>query len=96
MHNPQFDRIHILLQQKKFTEAERIVKDMLIQDPHDVYLLSLMSELCLQQDKIDQAASLIDTAIGLSPDSPDLFLLKPGYCCSRINMMRLKISCSRP
>ncbi len=76
MHNPQFDRIHILLQQKKFTEAERIVKDMLIQDPHDVYLLSLMSELCLQQDKIDQAASLIDTAIGLSPDSPDLFFIK--------------------
>ena len=49
---------------------------MLGNDPHDVYLLSLMSELCLQQDKIDQAASVIDTAIGLSPDSPDLFFIK--------------------
>ena len=76
MHYPQLGRIHILLQQKKFTEAERYVKEMLGNDPHDVYLLSLMSELYLQQDKIDQAASVIDTAIGLSPDSPDLFFIK--------------------
>jgi len=70
------DRAEILIQQKKYVEAERLLKEGLNDHPNDVYLLSLLAEVSLQQDKIEPADHLINTAIGMSPESAHLFYIK--------------------
>ncbi|MEJ2882371.1 tetratricopeptide repeat protein [Pedobacter sp. GR22-6] len=69
-------KVEILIQQKKFSEAEQVLADLLSEDPNDIYFLSLLAEIKLQQDKFDDANVIIDTAIGLSPDAPHLFYIK--------------------
>ena len=72
----QLSKVSILIQQKKYTEAEKVLKDLLAADANNIYLLSLLAEVNLQQDRFDVARTLIDNAIGLSPDIPHLFYIK--------------------
>lgn len=72
----RLSKVDILLQQKKYPEAERILKDLLSAEPHSIHYLTLLAEVNLQQDKFDLAKGLIDQAIGRSPDSPHLFYIK--------------------
>ncbi|MDR1516798.1 MAG: tetratricopeptide repeat protein [Dysgonamonadaceae bacterium] len=72
----RLSRIEILIQQKKYAEAERILKVLLAEDANDVNCLYLLAEVNLQQDKLDAAESIIDSAIGLSPDTALLFYVK--------------------
>lgn len=69
-------KVSILIQQRKYAEADRILKDLLAQEPNDIRYLSLLAEVNLQQDNYDVARKVIDNAIGLSPDSPHLFYIK--------------------
>ena len=61
-------KVDILIQQNKFDEAERLLSDLLAQDSNNVYMLSLLAEIKLQQDNYPQANRIINNAIGLSPD----------------------------
>jgi tetratricopeptide (TPR) repeat protein len=72
----RLSKVGILIQQKKFAEAERILKDLLAEDSNDIQYLTLLSEVNLQQDKYEVARTIIDNAIGLSPDSPHLYYIK--------------------
>ena len=72
----QISKVDILIQQKKYAEAERALQDLLAQDPHNPRFLALLAEVYLQQDKPDEANRIIDQAIGLSPDVPYLFYIK--------------------
>ena len=72
----RLSKIEILIQQKKFTDAERNLSDLLREDSTNIHFLSLLAEVNLQQDKLDKANSIIDNAIGLSPDNPHLFYIK--------------------
>jgi len=72
----RLSKVGILIQQKKYAEAERILKDLLAEDSNDIQYLTLLSEVNLQQDKYDIARQIIDNAIGLSPDSPHLYYIK--------------------
>ena len=83
----RFSRIEILIQQKKFAEAERNLSELLREDPNNIHFLSLLSEVNLQQDKFDKANNIIDNAIGLSPDTPHLFYIK-----SRIAIQQDKLN----
>lgn len=76
MEDQRLSKVDILIQQKKFAEAEKVLKDLLSQDAHNIYLLSLFAEVNMQQDKFDIAKNTIDTAIGLSPDTSHLFYVK--------------------
>jgi tetratricopeptide (TPR) repeat protein len=69
-------KVDILIQQKKFAEAEQILKDLLAKDACNIQFLALLAEVMLQQDRLEAAESIIDNAIGLSPDSPYLFYIK--------------------
>ncbi|MGB0525296.1 MAG: tetratricopeptide repeat protein [Flammeovirgaceae bacterium] len=60
-------RASILLQQEKYEEAAKILKDLLAQDPNDVQVLAMMSECYLQKQQYKEALQLINTAIGISP-----------------------------
>lgn len=72
----RLSKVEILIQQKKFAEAEKILSDLLTEDSNNIYFLSLLAEVNLQQDKFDKAGSIIDNAIGLSPDDSHLFYIK--------------------
>lgn len=72
----RISKVEILIQQKKFEEAEKIIADLLAGDAHNIHFLSLLAEVNLQQGKYDRANSIIDDAIGLSPDSAWLFYIK--------------------
>jgi len=83
----RLSKVEILIQQKKFQEAERILTDLLTEDSNNIHFLSLLAEVNLQQDKFDIANSIIENAIGLSPDSAYLFYIK-----SRIALHQDKLS----
>ena len=72
----RLSKVEILIQQKKFVEAEKILSDLLTADSNNIYILTLLAEVNLQQDKFDKASNIIDNAIGLSPDSAYLFYIK--------------------
>jgi len=69
-------RAGILIQQRRYAEAEKLLKDLLSTDPDNVRILMLLAEAQLQQDDLDNAESLIDSAIGLDPEFGYLFYIK--------------------
>lgn len=72
----RLSKVGILIQQKKFAEAEKILSDLLHEDSGNVDYLALLAEVTLQQDKPDVANTIINNAIGLAPDNPGLFFIK--------------------
>ncbi|VXB60328.1 conserved membrane hypothetical protein [Flavobacterium sp. 9AF] len=83
----RLSKVEILIQQKKFQEAESILSDLITEDSNNIHFLSLLAEVNLQQNKFDIANSIIANAIGLSPDSAYLFYIK-----SRIEIHQDKLS----
>jgi tetratricopeptide (TPR) repeat protein len=81
----RLSKVEILIQQKKFAEAEKILSDLLGEDSNNIHFLSLLAEVNLQQDKFDNANSLIENAIGLSPDSHYLFYVKARIAIQQDN-----------
>ncbi|GAO42522.1 tetratricopeptide repeat protein [Flavihumibacter petaseus] len=69
-------RIDILLQQQRFADAEKELRDLLATDANNIQYLGLLAEVNLQQDKFDVAGEIIARAIGISPDSPHLYYLR--------------------
>lgn len=83
----RLSKVEILLQQQKYADAQRILSDLLSEDPNNIHFLSLLAEVYLQQDNFDTATTIINNAIGLSPDSSYLFYIK-----SRIAIQQDKLS----
>lgn len=69
-------RAELLIQQQKFVEAEKLLKDVLSSDPNDVYVLTLLAEVNLQLKKIEGATALINSAIAINPEAAHLFYVK--------------------
>lgn len=69
-------RAELLVQQKKYDEAGKLLKDLLRNNPNDVYVLSLLAEVNLMENNIEDANTLINSAIGISPDASHLFYIK--------------------
>lgn len=72
----RISKVEILIEQKKFDEAERILSDLLTENPNNLVYLSLLAEAYFQQDKYEDAKAIINNAVGLYPDAPDLFYFK--------------------
>ena len=83
----RLSKVEILIQQKKFAQAEKLLSDLLGEDSNNIHFLALLAEVNLQQDKFDNANSIINNAIGLSPDAPHLFYIK-----SRVAIQQDKLS----
>jgi len=81
----RISKVNILIQQKKFAEAEKILKTSLAQDANNIHLLSLLAEVNLQQGNLELATSIINQAIGLSPDTPYLFYIKSRIAIEQEN-----------
>lgn len=82
----KLSKVEILIQQKRFGEAEKLLSDLLTEDSNNIYFLSLLAEIYLQQDKFDSAHRIIDNAIGLSPDAPYLFYNKARVAIQQENL----------
>lgn len=82
----RLSKVEILIQQKKFGEAEKLLSDLLTEDSNNIHFLSLLAEVYLQQDKFDNANSIIGNAIGLSPDAPHLFYIKSRIAIQQDNL----------
>lgn len=70
------NRAIILIEQRKYVEAEKVLQDLFSSDPNDLQTITLLSEVKLQLDKVEDADTLINTAIGLYPDLSHLFYIK--------------------
>jgi tetratricopeptide (TPR) repeat protein len=77
----KLEKVEILLNQKKYAEAENILIELLNQDPNNIGYLALLAEVNLQQDNYIKASEIINNSIGLSPDNSHLFYIK-----ARINL----------
>ncbi len=95
MIDNRLSKVDILIQQKKYSEAERILKDLLTEDSTNIQFLALLADVCLQQGKTDAALSIIDNAIGLSPDTPALFYIKSTICIEKENLVEAEKNLAR-
>jgi tetratricopeptide (TPR) repeat protein len=74
--DPRRSKVTILLNQKRFDSAEKILRDLLSEEPNDVQALALLVECYLGQDKMEDARTISNTTIGLIPDEPFLYYLR--------------------
>lgn len=79
----RISKVEILMEQKKYDEAEQILKDLLSQDSNNVDFIALLAELNLQQNRFDVAMRLIDMAIGLAPGTPYLLYIRARVALGR-------------
>ncbi|RPD41817.1 tetratricopeptide repeat protein [Chitinophaga barathri] len=73
MHDQLLQRAILLMQQKKYREAQTILSSMLEQDPQNPDILSLFCEVKIQLDDFQSAMQLVNHAIGISPAEDRLF-----------------------
>lgn len=76
----KLSKLEILLQQQKYIEAEKLIKDLLQTEPNNIDYLSLFCEVKISLEQYENADEIINTAIGLSPDTSYLFYLKSSIC----------------
>jgi tetratricopeptide (TPR) repeat protein len=69
-------KVSILIQQKKYAEAEKLLSDLLQEDPNNIRFLALLAEVNIGLGKFDRANTIIENAIGIAPDDARLFYLK--------------------
>lgn len=91
MEDFRLSKVEILIQQNKYTEAQKILSDLLTEEPNNIQYLSLMAQVFLRQDKYDNAISILDNAIGISPDEPHLFYMKSLVNLEQDNLKEAEI-----
>ena len=67
------DRVQVLLQTRRFADAERELRRQLGNEPHDAALHILLSWALLAQDKKDEATDEARVAIGVDPTAPGAY-----------------------
>lgn len=67
------EKVSILIAQKRYKEAEPLLKALLSNNPEDVFLLAQLAQVYIEQDRYQEARLILDQAIGLSPDNAYLF-----------------------
>jgi tetratricopeptide (TPR) repeat protein len=72
----RISKVSILIKQKRYAEAERMLKELVAADSTDVQCLALLAEVNLLQDRLDVARNIVSNAIGIAPDEPVLFYIK--------------------
>lgn len=78
-------RAQILIQQKRYAEAEKLLRDILRTNPNDILVLTLLAETNLLQEKVNEANTIVHSAIAISPDAHHLFYLKSKICIHQEN-----------
>lgn len=80
MADSLINRAELLMQQGRFGEAGDLLKDLLKQQPDNVHVLAMLSQVKLEEKDIKSAEEFINSAIGLSPDIDYLYFIKARVC----------------
>ena len=70
------ERAELLLQQNRYTEARKLLKDVLSSEPNNIYVLAMLAETNIQLDENHEAHALINAAIGIDPSVGHLFYIR--------------------
>ena len=73
MIEEKMQKADVLLSQKKYKEASKLLKEILLDDPNDAVILSKLMECYLQLDRHHEALQIINSAIALEPEWDYLF-----------------------
>ncbi|MEQ8469815.1 MAG: tetratricopeptide repeat protein [Marinoscillum sp.] len=76
MSESLIQRAELLLSQQRHDEASEILASLLAQDPNNTIVLSMLSEVSLQQGKPKDSLEVINNAIRLAPDEDHLHYQK--------------------
>ena len=80
----QLAKIEILIEQRRFDEAEKKIGELLNLDPNNVELLLTLAEIKLEQDEYHETHSLLKSIAALSPGNPALFYVNARLAAAEI------------
>lgn len=83
----RLSKVKILIQQKKFEEAEKILINLLAEDSNNFHFHLFLAEVFLQQEKLDNANDIIENAIGRHPEESHLFYIKSRIAIRQDNLI---------
>jgi tetratricopeptide (TPR) repeat protein len=86
MSDDRLSKARILIQQKKYAGAEKILAGLLSENSDDAYLFILLAEAKLGQNKLKEADAVIENAIKISPDEPLSFYVKSRILIRQDNL----------
>jgi tetratricopeptide (TPR) repeat protein len=87
MYDQMISRAQILMQQNRYQDAEKILNDVLKNNPENTTALYMLAEVNINQDKTTEAEKLIDLAIGIEPDYSHLFYIKAHIKLKQSNVL---------
>ncbi|MGX5818928.1 tetratricopeptide repeat protein [Chitinophaga lutea] len=73
MTDQMIQRAQLLMMHRKYAEAERVLQQLMTQDPNNVYVLHMYSEVMLEKKEFDQALTLASDAVAQEPDNNVLY-----------------------
>jgi tetratricopeptide (TPR) repeat protein len=76
MENPELGRVHLLMNQGRWKDAEVILGQLMLNEPNNTEVLTLMAEIKIQNDNHVEAERLIDLGISINPSDDFLFYMK--------------------
>jgi tetratricopeptide (TPR) repeat protein len=76
MNEQLLNRAEILIQQSRYSEAEKILADLLSTDPTNTHILTMSSEVAMERGDAVKAIDLINQAIGFEPNLDVLYFVK--------------------
>jgi Flp pilus assembly protein TadD len=71
MEGERFMRAALLFNQHRYADAERELRDLLTEEPHNAGAQYLLGETFLRQDRISEARSTAQHVLGFQPDNAD-------------------------
>lgn len=84
--NAAYRRGLVLVEQRRYAEAEKYFRDALAQDPNEAYALDMLA-LCLsQQQRYDEAVAAITRAIELEPETSH-FHARKAFALANLNFL---------
>lgn len=85
LSDPRIAQAHLLIQQQRYTDAKRILKNILAEYPNDLVSLIFMAEISLQEDNYQEAGSFIDRAMVVDPTDSRLYYMKSRIALAQNN-----------
>ncbi|MEE9350262.1 MAG: tetratricopeptide repeat protein [Flavobacteriaceae bacterium] len=70
------ERVQVLIQHNRYIEAQKLMPQLLADNPNNSYVLALYSNILLQLNELERAIEVIDDAIGLAPDEDYNYYIK--------------------
>lgn len=76
MQEELFERASVLFEQKRYTESQKILMEILASNPNNVMVMIMMAEIKIQEENLSEAMQLIENGIVIEPHYDVLFYLK--------------------